>query len=152
MRVYRTCKGRRWGRFFLIGALLSVFALAGCHRWKDKSPQEKMLHVTERIESKLDLNQVQKQELDKLGSLFVEAAQSIKEDRKANYEFAIAQIEAQEIDDEAVLALTKKRMDQMDRNLPRLVGQLKVFHSTLNSEQKQKIAGLVRDRLDRLED
>ncbi len=124
----------------LIGivGLLTAASLFGCHR--HKSPEEKAKHVTEKISSKLDMNELQKTKLQDLSKEIVAVMNTMRESREQDFATVLDQVKGESFDKAAVMELYKKRRDTLDQAFPEIVNKLADLHASLDEKQKAEIA------------
>ena len=111
-----------------------------------------MGYVTEKIQDRLDLDAKQKTELDQLGSELLVLGKGYHQERKANLQFLIQQIEKDQIAEQDIQGFVDNKINRLESSLPSVIQKLKSFHGSLNKDQKQQIAQVIRDRLDRIEE
>lgn len=125
-------------------ALALAFVALGAAPACKHSPEERAVKVVKHVSRKLDLNEAQKAELEKLAS---EAAADFKSTRPQRAELA-KEVEKQVLAEKADVTEIRKLMDgqqarrkeMMDKWLTKVAD----FHAKLTPEQKQKAAELMK--------
>ncbi len=121
-------------------AVVAMGAMPACKH----SPEERAVKVVKHVSRKLDLNEAQKAELEKLAN---EAATDFKSTRPQRAELA-KEVEKQVLAEKADVTELRKlidnhqtrRKEMMDKWLTKLAD----FHAKLTPEQKQKAAELMK--------
>lgn len=134
---------------FMMVLFAFSMSLSGC--WKHLTTEEKMEHITERIEGRLELTKSQKSELDKLGVSIVSLMKDWQSQKKARLELIIEQMKQPQIDDQKVQKLIQDPINNFNERLPVLVSQFSSFHKSLNPSQRDEIVEKLQDRLDDLD-
>ncbi len=132
---------------FIIGTLFSVVTLGGLvavagpgHHGKFGGMNaEKAERIVERVSSKLELNDLQKQNLVSLKDTVLElkAKNKPQMDRKAFIQSLLAK---PVLDETAILAKIQERTNMMNQVSPQVVTALANFTNSLSDEQRAKIS------------
>jgi len=132
---------------FIIGTLFSVVTLGGLvavagpgHHGKFGGMNaEKAEKIVQRVSSKLELNELQKQNLVSLKDTVLElkAKNKPQMDRKAFVQSLLAK---PVLDESAILAKIQERTNMMNQVSPQVVTALANFTNSLSDEQRAKIS------------
>lgn len=132
---------------FIIGTLFSVVTLGGLvavagpgHHGKFGGMNaEKAERIVERVSSKLELNDLQKQNLVSLKDTVLElkAKNKPQMDRKAFIQSLLAK---PVLDETAILAKIQERTNMMNQVSPQVVTALANFTNSLSDEQRAKMS------------
>lgn len=132
---------------FIIGTLFSVVTLGGLvavagpgHHGKFGGMNaEKAERIVERVSSKLELNELQKQNLVSLKDTMLElkAKNKPQMDRKAFIQSLLAK---PVLDETAILAKIQERTNMMNQVSPQVVTALANFTNSLSDEQRAKMS------------
>lgn len=128
---------RKWPR--VLGVLLAAGGIgmiaAGCNR----TPEEKMTMISEKIASKLDFNDQQK-------ALLADITNELKKDfadekalRNAKQEEFKSMLLADELDRAKIKNLIKERQARIDSKVDKYLDKVAALHKTLTPEQKKEI-------------
>lgn len=121
-------------------ATVAIAGLSGCKM----SPEDRASYATKYLSRKLELNETQKAEMEELAKQAVEDFKSMKPDRKELANEVGRQILADKADVTQIKKLMAsqqvKRQTLTDKWLTKIVD----FHATLNPEQKQEAAKLLK--------
>ena len=136
---------------FIIGTLFSVVTLGGLvavagpgHHGKFGGMNaEKAERIVERVSSKLELNDLQKQNLVSLKDTVLElkAKNKPQMDRKAFIQSLLAK---PVLDETAILAKIQERTNMMNQVSPQVVTALANFTNSLSDEQRAKMSKMTK--------
>ncbi|WP_413288432.1 Spy/CpxP family protein refolding chaperone [Bdellovibrio sp. HCB337] len=128
---------RKWPR--ILGMLLALGGIgviaAGCNR----SPEEKMTAISEKIADKLDFNDQQK---GLLGDITNELKKDFAEEksiRNAKKEEFKNMLLSDDLDKTKIKTLIKERQARMDSKVDKYLDKVAALHKTLTPEQKKEI-------------
>lgn len=118
----------------LAGSL--IFGLSGCFK---HTPEEKAEWISDKIASKLELDEAQKVKLSKLKDEIMKARSEIRADRESTFEQAKTMVNSDAMSRDAVRALFDQKHQQVGQLAGPIIDSLVDFHASLNVEQKQQI-------------
>ena len=140
----------------IIGALIAVlsvgvlFAIYGFRSYAHHHTPEMMLNwKAEVLTKELGLNNDQKVSLDKVKKVILTKLNEMKEnrDRDSLTTEVVGLIEGEKLDQvafkDALINIIAEHRANMDEMIPEVVASFATFHSTLNAEQKAKLAELI---------
>ncbi len=136
--------------FALASAILimGTLTLTGCSRhW---TPEERAEWVTKRIAKHLDLDQQQIAKLEAVKQEMLAARGRLSKDMQMLFDDAVAQIQADRLDQAKVLQLFERRQELQRQVAPQVIAKLAEFHATLKPEQKAKAAEQLRHFRERM--
>lgn len=107
---------------------------------KYKSPQERVQWITEKVASKLDLNESQKMKFDNLAGKLVEAKEAHQKDRDTRRQEAMSLLEGETFDQQKALSMVKQHTNFINQQAPTVVNAYADFHNALTPEQRAKIS------------
>jgi len=118
-------------------AVTLLFGVSACFR---HSPEQKAEWVTERITSRLELDETQKQKLDALKDEIMRARKDLQTDRESSFEQARDLVTREVLDKDAARALFDQKHQKFAVYADPVLDRLADFHASLNAPQKQQIA------------
>jgi Spy/CpxP family protein refolding chaperone len=125
----------------LVSILLSVpWIISGCgHRLHG----ERAEWMTEKIASKLELNEAQKQQLNSFKDELMDKKRELRASRSAVVRELIAQLQSEKIDQEHLKGVIEKEETKLDAMVSTFVTRLAEFHSSLTPEQRTQLVEMV---------
>ncbi len=125
----------------VVSILLSgVWIISGCgHR----SHGERAEWMTEKIASKLELNEAQKKQLNSFKDELMDKKQQLRASRSTIEGELIAQLQSEKIDQEHLKEVIAKEEAKLDEMASTFVTQLTEFHDSLTPEQRIKLIEMV---------
>jgi Spy/CpxP family protein refolding chaperone len=121
--------------FLGVASLLAVFASCRHH-----NPEERAKWIIKKLSSELDLDSNQKQALEKIKNEFFEKR---KNQKKPDRNELLSLIKSEKIDEVKVKKLVEEREANHKEMKDFFMKKAIEFHSTLKSDQKDKLANLV---------
>ncbi len=119
----------------------------GAHNHWGMSPDEKAEFVTERVTSKLDLNESQQENLKVLAKDMMALMEEMKAGRQAHME-QIQQILAEPVlDQTAALQMIQDKTQAINDKAPAAIASLALFLDSLDVDQKSKLQTFVTERM-----
>lgn len=109
------------------------------------NPEKRADKIAGYIAYELELDETQKQALDVLKTQMMTARQTVKADRSAIKEEAMALINAESFDRAKALDMINSKVSMVNEQAPDMVNALGDFLDTLNAEQKAEIAEFVEE-------
>jgi Spy/CpxP family protein refolding chaperone len=126
---------------------LTLGTLAACgHKYKD--PEAKAEWFTEKVASKLDLNEDQRQKLDEVAALYVENRKERDKYREKTRDTIIELSKAESFDQQKAMSLVQERSRITEEYAPKMVNAYAEFHNMLNAEQRAEITEHLSDHFD----
>ena len=116
--------------------------LSGCRHW---SPEKRAEWITGKIASKLELNDMQKKELNSFRDELLEKKKELHQSRMTIREELINQIGHEKIDQEYLKEVIKKEEARLDETISLFVEGLAGFHASLTPKQREKLIELVKE-------
>lgn len=133
-----------WGRVLLVLVALSAVAgVTNCRPWKHKSPEERAEWMAKRIAKELDLNDSQKQVLNKIKEDVVAKHKADKANHAANFKELTALIRSEKIDNAKLAELRKRHQQHRESMEAMFVEKALELHKVLTPEQRNKAADLL---------
>jgi Spy/CpxP family protein refolding chaperone len=123
--------------------LICVVFLSGCHR---PAPEKMVDRVTEKLKSKLELNAAQQQELEGIKEELKNKMAEMKKNHASRKEEFLALLQSDTIDQEKLKKMINEKKARMDEFSSLMIDKLTKFHSTLTTEQKERLVKYLRDR------
>ncbi|MBK7547303.1 MAG: Spy/CpxP family protein refolding chaperone [Rhodoferax sp.] len=136
--------------FGIFGATLLVGGLSACSRghhgqWSDQNVAEARVKVIEKVSSKLDLNEAQKQKLGVLADEII-ASRTAFRGKEADPRVEIQALMAgNKFDRTRAQAMLEQKTQVVQGNGPKMITALADFYDSLNPEQQKQ----VREKLER---
>ena len=124
----------------VVALSLSLLFFAGC---RHRGPHGGAAFMIDYLSEALDLNASQQAQLDELKEEMFAKVKELHDNRRARRDEFIALVNSEQIDPVQLKALVAEHRAQMDEVVDMAVDQVVAFHSTLTSEQKQKLAGKI---------
>ena len=123
----------------------SLIGFIGCHHHHGRhcwgpSPDEKAEWVVKKITRKLDLNETQKSALKEVADELLDIKKQMHQQKNQTHKELLAMIKAENLESGRLLDMVETKQKVIDEKAPEIIEKLAVFHSTLNGEQKDKIA------------
>lgn len=118
---------------------LTLFAFTGCSR----TPEQKADHIVEHMVKKLDLNDAQKAQLDKIKGEFLAKRQELITSRGGTFEEANALMRSDTIDQARLNALVDKNKEQATDMVQFVFAKFTEIHDMLTPEQREKLVSKI---------
>lgn len=142
-------QGEERMRVLLSIMILSIFTIVSMVNCEDKfrrmSPEKKAEKIVERISSKLDLNDEQKEKLNKIKD---EVVAKIKENRKNRGKFSeefAEDIKSDKLNRDKMLQFLNQRAEKRYSMHGFMVDKFIEFHSILTPEQREKMSEKIKE-------
>jgi Spy/CpxP family protein refolding chaperone len=120
--------------------IAGVAAFSGCRRHSHAHKAEFMVDY---ISETLDLNEAQKEQLDRIKDEVLVKAGQMHVDRESMREELMTQLRSDEVDKAVVKEMIAQHRARMDEIIELLVDRLAEFHKTLTPEQKDKLVAKI---------
>ncbi len=118
----------------LVAVVVLSMLVVGC---KARSPEKKAEHMVNKISSKLNLNDVQKAELNGIKNELLQMGLEMHEEHENMHSDLSEQLLSDRIDVDEVKALINEKKASVEELIDTAVDRLAEFHATLTSEQKE---------------
>lgn len=136
-------------RFLVVAAaLVTLVAVSGCRM----SPEERAEKATSIVSSKLDLDDAQRAEFQKLAQLAAADYKAMRSERKVMAAEIEKQILSEKADTTAIKSMLQVQSKKRDELTTKWVDLTAGFHSKLKPEQKEKALKLMKKFTDRWND
>jgi len=126
----------------VVTVICASLLLTGCHRGSPEKIREKAVSA---ISDKLALDQGQKMQLETISKELLSKANEVRQNREALRQDMHRQLQSDKIDPTALKAAVRAKMADMEGLIDLSIDRLAAFHATLSSEQRTKLAGLVKE-------
>mgnify|MGYP003597251757 CR=1 FL=1 len=131
-------------RILVVGAaLMSVAAVTNCRPWKHKSPEERAEWMAKKISKELDLNDAQKQVLNKIKDEIVAKHKAEKSNRDLQFAELTKLIRSETIDNKKLTELRQRHRAERETMEAMFVEKALELHKVLTPEQRNKAADLL---------
>lgn len=128
----------------VIGLTALIIAALGLSvSCKNKTPEQRAQFVMRKIERKLDLNEKQKEKLEKVKDrmlVIYKQKKSNKEDFHKDVKKLLIQDKMSEVE---VKSLLDRKRNHIDTLLPEVLPEIIDFHASLDLEQKEKLVKFI---------
>lgn len=136
--------GRRFGRIMMTTmAILLTAAVMHCRPWKHKSPEERAEWIAKRISKELDLNDTQKQTLNKIKGEVLARHKAEKVNRDLQFGELTKIMRADTIDNTKLTEIRKRHQAQREGVEALFVEKAVELHKVLTPAQRNKAADLL---------
>ncbi len=129
-----------------VGVAGGVFAFGAHHHYHNMTPQDKAEMISDRIDRKLELNEVQKQNLDDLTFYVADLVQEVRENRQERFTIMDQLLSDAPVDQAALLQKINEKTSKVNETAPELVARLASFVDSLDAEQKAEVKQMVERR------
>ncbi len=145
-------KQQSWVAIVLCAVVL-CFGLVACKSYgpcpMGKSPEDKAAWVVKRIASRLDLDDFQQGELERISQEIMEHRYNMESECEDVKDQALSMVRSDSIDRGELDEMVESQMDRMEDAVPFYLDKLVEFHSILTPEQREKVAGFMEKHRDR---
>ncbi len=129
-----------------IGVTGGVFAYGSHHYISSMTIQEKTEMFNNHIGRKLDLNEIQKQNLGLLTDRATDIMQSVRGENHSHQQIIDELINDQPFDQSLLLEEINQKTSLVDNNAPEMVALLAGFVDSLDSDQKAELKSMIGKR------
>jgi Spy/CpxP family protein refolding chaperone len=136
-------KTHKYKKLFVILSLFSLACINACRPWKHKSPEERVEWMVKRISKELELNDAQKQTLNRLKDEFIARHKADRPQMEAQLAALTDLVRADTIDQAKLKDLRKKHQAHRESIENFFVEKAIEFHKVLTSQQRVKAAELM---------
>jgi Spy/CpxP family protein refolding chaperone len=128
--------------YFAVVSIMVVgtWIVSGC---VSRSHEKRAEWMTEKIASRLELNEEQKDLLNGLRDEWIEKGKELHESRAAIRNELVAQLGSDKIDRDRLTEAVKKEEAKLNEAVSELVARLAVFHDSLTPEQRADLVRIV---------
>jgi Spy/CpxP family protein refolding chaperone len=133
---------KKWTIITVIMGIMLIGGVAACHHGYHPCGFDEfdLAAATNRIASRLDLNDSQKAQLERIAGEIMAKAKALHADRDSHRQQLADLVRQDTIDKEEVDGMIDQKMAQMREMADFALERLIVFHGTLTPEQREKIA------------
>lgn len=132
-----------WGKAAVIVLILLALILSGCARFRHLSPEERAERTVEFLAEKLELDQYQHTQIEKIkGELLTKRAE-MKAHRKETFDQIIALLRQDEIDEDEYQILIQKHQEHAKGVIAFFGDKFAEFHALLTPEQRTKVVDIM---------
>lgn len=136
--------GHRHRKLFRALALCALAGTIACRPWKHKSPEERAEWMVKRISKELDLNEAQKQTLNRIKDEFIAKHKADRPQMEAQFAALTELVRADTVDQVKLKDLRKKHQTHRESMENFFVDKAIEFHRVLTNEQRARAAELMR--------
>ncbi|GAB4431357.1 MAG: hypothetical protein OHK0011_14200 [Turneriella sp.] len=136
-------KSHKHKSLFFVLTLISLAGMNACRPWKHKSPEERAEWMVKRISKELDLNDAQKQTLNRIKDEFIAKHKADRPHMEAQFAALSDLVRADTIDQAKLRDLRKKHQTHRESMENFFVEKAIEFHKVLTSKQRAKAAELM---------
>jgi protein CpxP len=129
----------------VVGSSGVVYAFSKHGDW-GMSSAEKVEFVSERVSKKLGLDDLQRQNFDRLAQTVVEVIQEVKPSREQRIDEISELLQEPGFDQSRALQLVQQRTRVIDEKAPQVIASLAIFLDSLSAEQRQQLQEFVQHR------
>ena len=122
-----------------------VYAVNKHGDW-DMSPKEKVEFVSDRVTSKLGLNDAQRQKFTAMAELFVATMQEIKPGREQHLGEISALLQEPSFNQAQALEMIQQKTQLVNEKAPLMIASLAEFIDSLTAEQKDQLQEFLQHR------
>ena len=126
----------------ILGVSGGVFAFGKHNHW-GISPEDKAEFVCERITKKLNLNELQQQNLQALVGEAMDLMREMRAEKAANKAEVEALLTPQVFDQNKALQMIQTKTQRINDKAPAVVASLAVFIDSLDEDQRAKVQSFV---------
>lgn len=143
---------KKWKTSIILLTAAMVFLMAGCrqHFGGFYSPEERMAHLIDKIESELSLEPDQKEKLEQIAQAVKEKIVENADQRNAKSRQIIDLIRQETITTEDLNALKSAHQQKVDEMADFFGEQFISFHAMLSTPQKEKLAELIESHMEKV--
>jgi Spy/CpxP family protein refolding chaperone len=129
-----------------LGVAGGVFAFGAHHHFSNMSPQDKAEMISDRVDRKLDLTEMQKSNLDTLTFHIADLMQEVRENKQGREEMLNDILTDGPVDQAALLQKINDKTMMINNKAPEVVAKLAGFMDSLDAQQKAKIEQMIEKR------
>lgn len=123
-------------------------SLVACgHKYKD--PEQRAEWITDKVASKLELNQEQRAHLDKLSDTILKAKETHIKDKEQSRQEVLAMLKEKTFDQGKALAMVKEKTSFVEQQAPAVISAYAELHDTLSDEQRAQISEHLSEHFER---
>ena len=129
-----------------IGVVGGVFAYGAHHHFSNMTAQEKAEMISDRIDRKLELNDLQKQNLDALTLHIAGIVEEVRMERQTRFQMVEDLLSDGPVDQASLVQQINDKTILVNDKAPELVAKLAGFIDSLDAEQKADIKSMIEHR------
>ena len=132
-------------------SIVGGLAVHGCRPHRHcGTPEKNAERIVKKISSELDLDDQQKQKLDKIKDEMLAKRNEFKETRETVFNQILVQVESNKVDQEALKDMLESNEAKMKDMHSFLIEKFAEFHGILTPEQRTKLADKMKDMHDKI--
>jgi hypothetical protein len=112
---------------------------AGCNPAKG-GPEKLSNHIIDFVTRRLDLNDEQRLDLENVRNKMLAVRRETQSEHDALAAAWMAEIRKEKMNPQRMMQLIEQRHALVERNAPRVLGEVVLFHQSLTPEQRERIA------------
>ncbi len=121
----------------------SAGILSGCGH--HRSPEKRAIWITEKIASRLDLNESQRAELNSFRDELLAKKKELYKSHMTIHDTLVEQLGHERIDQEHLKEVIRQEDARVDDMISFFVERLASLHSTLSPEQREKLIEMIKE-------
>lgn len=129
-----------------LGISGAVFGFGAHHHFSHMSLHEKSEMISDRISRKLDLDELQRDNLERFTAHMATVMQQLREDQSMRDQLIETVISDQPVDQAAILGKIQQKTELLNQQAPETVALLASFMDSLSNEQKQTMKKMIEKR------
>jgi Spy/CpxP family protein refolding chaperone len=127
------------------GSSGAVYAFSKHSDW-GMSADEKVEFISDRVTSKLDLDEVQRQKFTELAELVADTLQEIKPGREERFDEIASLLQEPSFNQARALEMIQQKTQLVNEKAPLVISSMAGFLDSLSMEQKQELQEFMRHR------
>ena len=130
------------------GSSGAVYAFSKHGDW-GMSPDEKVEFISDRVASKLDLDDVQRQKFTELAELVANTLQEVKPGREERFDEIASLLQEPSFNQARALEIIQQKTQLVNEKAPLVISSMAGFLDSLSMEQKQELQEFIQHRHER---
>lgn len=130
------------------GSSGAVYAYSKHGDW-GMSADEKVEFISDRVTSKLDLNDLQRQKFTELAELVADTLQEVKPGREEGFEEIASLLQEPSFNQARALEMIQQKTQLVNEKAPLVISSMAGFLDSLSMEQKQELQEFMQHRHER---
>ena len=130
------------------GSSGAVYAYSKHGDW-GMSADEKVEFISDRVTSKLDLNELQRQKFTELAELVADTLQEVKPGREEGFEEIASLLQEPSFNQARALEMIQQKTQLVNEKAPLVITSMAGFLDSLSMEQKQELQEFMQHRHER---
>ncbi|WP_221249106.1 Spy/CpxP family protein refolding chaperone [Desulfuromonas versatilis] len=126
--------------------VLLLVSVGGCTRWSHGPPQQRADHVVAHLVEKLDLEQAQQLQLEKIKLEVLAKAAEMKAHRAESFDEMLGLLQSERVDDATLRPLVAGHQARASELIAFFGEKFAEFHALLTPEQRARAAALLQEK------